>query len=460
MRRTPYGLIPLLAAVIGCSHGERLVERPADGGRSLVIRDVRIFDAPRAVVRDDIQDVVIRDGRIVAIGIDVDADGLPEVKGNGATLIPGLVDLHTHTGSSSEPPGSGFALPDVDANLAAYLYAGVTTVLDLGSLSPDVFRLRDAIASGKTLGPHLYAAGPIFTAPGGHPVEVLRPTLPWFLRWYVIPRVTREIASADAGIAAVNALLPEHPDFLKVVLDAGTGEVPRLAPATFAAITAAGHAGRVRSITHVTRAEDALVAVQNGTDALAHLPPLDEISDQVAATIAAARVPVVATLAIWDLIDVDHQRKADEYLPIEHEVAGPELMARLRAPRKESSPFEHAVAAGHDARRRSFKALQRAGVTILAGSDACNPTDLPGAALHLELMRMAQAGMTPGQALKAATVDNATFLAGPDADFGTIAVGKRADLVLIAGNPTLRLMDLGRIAAVVLDGALLKRRPR
>jgi imidazolonepropionase-like amidohydrolase len=67
--------------------------------------------------------------------------------------------------------------------------------------------------------------------------------------------------------------------------------------------------------------------------------------------------------------------------------------------------------------------------------------------------------MTPAEALRAATSDNARFLAGPDADFGTIAVGKRADLVLVRGDPTTRIRDLGQIAAVILDGTLLERRP-
>jgi imidazolonepropionase-like amidohydrolase len=74
---------------------------------------------------------------------------------------------------------------------------------------------------------------------------------------------------------------------------------------------------------------------------------------------------------------------------------------------------------------------------------------------------MVDFGATPGEALKAATVDNARFLAGPDAEFGTIAVGKRADLLLVAGDPTTHIDELGQIAAVVLDGAVLTRnRPR
>jgi imidazolonepropionase-like amidohydrolase len=279
------------------------------------------------------------------------------------------------------------------------------------------------------------------------------------LRWYVIPRATREIASPAAGIMAVHALLAERPDVLKIVVDAGVGDVPRLTPEAFAAITAAGHTAGVRSITHVTSAADALLAVQNGTDALAHMPSLDEVPDSLAAKIAAAHVPVVATLAIWDLIAVEKPRAPADVLPIEREVAGPELLQRILAPRHDPSPFEHAAALGHDGRRRSFAALRRAGVTILAGSDACNPNDLPGAGLHLELHTMVEFGATPGEALKAATVDNARFLGGRDAEFGTIAVGKRADLLLVDGDPTTHIDELGRIAAVMLDGALLTRNP-
>jgi imidazolonepropionase-like amidohydrolase len=286
---------------------------------------------------------------------------------------------------------------------------------------------------------------------------MLRPSLPWFLRWYIIPRATREIGNPAAGTTAVHALLPERPDLLKIMLDAGVGDLPHLTPEAFAAITAAGHAAGIRSITHVMTSAEALVAVQNGTDALAHMPALDEISDQVAATIVAARVPVVATLAISDLIDPDHPRTAADYLPIEREVAGPELLARLLVPRTEVSPFERAVAAGHDARRRSFATLRRAGVTILAGSDACNPGDLPGAALHLELTKLVEAGLAPGEALRAATADNARFLSGPEADFGVIAVGKRADLVLIAGDPVGHIAELGQITAVILEGSVLTR---
>ena len=121
--------------------------------------------------------------------------------------------------------------------------------------------------------------------------------------------------------------------------------------------------------------------------------------------------------------------------------------------------FLHAAAAGHEARRRNVARLRAANIPLLAGSDACNPGQLPGAGLHLELAKLVDAGLAPAEALRVATWSNARFLAGEDADFGEIAPGKRGDLVLVAGDPTADIAVLGRITQVVLDGTVLERRP-
>src|SRR6266446_7530284 len=461
VRRTAAAALLVLATA--CSREAPLVSRAPGASRSVVLRNVRVFDAPRAVVAEGLRDVVVRDGRIAAVAPPgVVAGGIAELDGHGGTLLPGLVDVHTHTGASAYPPWR-VVFPDVQDNLAAFLYAGVTTVLDLGNLTPEVFRERARIASGAHLGPRLYAAGPIFTAPGGHPAEVLRAWLPWYLRGYVVARATREVATPDEARRAVAALLPERPDVLKLAIDAGASDVPRLAPETIAAIAAAGHAARVRSIAHIGSSAEALDAVRAGVDALAHAPWRDELTDEAVAIIAGAHVPVVVTLAIWDLAGAP-RTGAPDFLPIEREVARPAVIAALLAPPPPpdgaTAAFQHAAAAAHDARRRNVAKLRAAGVPVLAGSDACNAGDFPGAGLHLELAKLVEAGLTPGEALRAATWENARFLAGESADFGEIAVGKRADLVLVAGDPTARIGELGRITHVVLDGTVLERRAR
>lgn len=456
MRATLVALLALAA----CSHEPLLVSRPTDAARSFVIRNVRVFDAPRATLLAGVHDVVVRGGRIAGIASPgVPAPGLREIDGAGGTLLPGLIDIHAHTGTSSDPPGK-VTLPDIPGNLAAFLYAGVTTVLDLGSLTPDVFRERAKVTEGKELGPRLYAAGPMFTAPGGHPAEILRASLPWYLRWYVVPKATREVATPAEARDAVAALLPERPDMLKIAVDTGTGEVPRLSLETIAAITDAGHKAGVRTMAHIGNSAEAADAIRGGVDALAHAPWREEITDEAVAIIAAARKPVVVTIAIGDLLEGPR----NDYLPIEREVATPKLLDALAVPStfggEMGEKFRREVVAAHAARRRNVAKLRAAGVTILAGSDACNPGDLPGAGLHLELTRLVEAGMPPGEALRAATWENARFLAGENADFGTVADGQRADLVLVAGDPVAQIGDLGKIAQVILDGTVLERRKR
>jgi imidazolonepropionase-like amidohydrolase len=455
-------LATVFILAVGCAREPALVARQPNGSRSVILHNVRVFDAPHAQLLEGLRDVVVREGWIETITSPAPAGtaaGLPEIDGHGGVLLPGLVDAHTHTSASAYPPWR-VTLPDVVENLSAFLYAGVTTVLDLGSLSPDVFRERERVAKGEHLGPRMFAAGPIFTAPGGHPVEMLRTWLPWYLRWYVVPRATREVATAEDARRAVAALLPERPDILKVAIDAGPGNVPLLSQETVAAVTAAGHAAGLRTITHIGSSAEAIAAVRGGSDALAHAAWREEFSDEAVGVISSAHVPVVVTLAVFDLAGAPRTR-VSEFLPIEREVAGRGIIDALLAPPPaldhDTAAVFRAAADAYEARRHNVTRLRAAGVAILVGSDACNPGDLPGAGLHLELAKLVAAGLTPGEALRAATWENARFLAGDQADFGEITVGKRADLVLVAGDPTAVIGDLGKITHVLLGGAVLER---
>jgi imidazolonepropionase-like amidohydrolase len=239
--------------------------------------------------------------------------------------------------------------------------------------------------------------------------------------------------------------------------------VPVFDDATIAAVIAAGHAAGVRSIVHVGSSDEALQAVRAGADALAHSPWRDEISDETVAAIAAAQVPVVPTLAVFDVSSILRTRESD-FLPIEHQVAQAGIIAKLIAPPPKLdegfAAYMRVAAAAHDARRRNVAKMRAAGVTILVGSDACNPGQFPGAGMHVELAKLVDAGMTAGEALRAATFENARFLAGEDADFGEIAVGKRGDLVMVGGDPTSDIAKLGGIERVVVDGVVLERRGR
>jgi hypothetical protein len=109
--------------------------------------------------------------------------------------------------------------------------------------------------------------------------------------------------------------------------------------------------------------------------------------------------------------------------------------------------------------RDNVRRLHAAGVTMFAGSDPQGGV-FPGAALHRELALLTEAGFSPADAIRAATLDPAKFLAnGKEPDFGIVAEGKRADLLLVEGDPTRSIEALGHIRAVINDGVALERIP-
>jgi imidazolonepropionase-like amidohydrolase len=448
----------------GCGRHD-FVTRAPDARPSGVIRNVRIFDAPHAVLVDGLRDVVVRDGRIVsAAAPGTAAAGLVEVDGHGETLLPGLIDVHTHTGGNAGPPWVT-ELPAQEENLGAFLYAGVTTVLDAGALTPAIFALRDRVRTGAVLGPHLYAAGPMFTAPNGHPVGLMRASLPFWIRWYVLPRIAREVGTPEAARQAVADLLPDQPDVIKVAADDLVPGEPRIDTAVIAAIVARAHEAHVRVVAHIGQSRDVIDTVNSGVDALMHDVYTAEITDEAVAKVAAAHVPVVATIGIWDTVEQLGTVPADAHSPLTREIAKPAVLTALAAfpndeERKRVTAMSKPIRDGHAARRTNVGKLRAAGVTILAGSDSVNAGQFPGASLHDELAKLVEAGMTPGEALRAATYDNAQFLAGAQADFGSVAPGQRADLVLVDGDPTADIAATQRITHVWLDGVELLRHPR
>ena len=458
-------LVTLATLVAGCGHGHTFVTRVPDAKPSCVIRNVRVFDAPHAALLDGVHDVVVRDGRIAAVASPgVAAAGLAEIDGRGGTLLPGLVDVHTHTGGSASPPWRT-ELPAQEENLGAFLYAGVTTVLDAGALTPAIFQMRERVRSGAVLGPHLYAAGPMFTAPNGHPVGLMRASLPFWIRWYVLPRIAREVATPEAARQAVTDLLPAHPDVIKIAADDLVPGEPRIATDVMAAVVARAHEGHVRAVVHIGQSRDAIDAVRAGADALMHDVYTAPITPEAVNAVAAAHIPVVVTIGIWDAVEELGALRPETRAAITREIAAPALLAALStfpndAERERLSVLRKPVQDGHAARRANVGALRAAGVTILAGSDAVNPGQFAGAGLHDELIKLVEAGMTPGEALRAATFDNARFLAGGSADYGEVAAGQRADLVLVDGDPTNDITVAQRITHVWLDGVELLRHPR
>ncbi|MEU5974841.1 amidohydrolase family protein [Streptomyces sp. NPDC047315] len=359
-----------------------------------LIHDVRVFDGVRihecrdlliegAVIGRRAPEGSSTEGRAPAdVSVDVTVDG------TGMTLLPGLIDAHTHT---------------FDGDLAAALAHGVTTELDMFCLPTNLARQR-ALAAARDDVADLRSAGTLATAPGGHPIQVMKATAHLLPNpWDALEPFDTPSSPADAA-AFVAARVAAGSDYLKVVIDDGPTDgtpVPTLGRDTATALVAAARSAGLRTIAHTSTAQDVRIALDAGVDGLGHVwsdtAQGDPELDRLVARVTEQGVFVVTTLAYFEALSVDDPGRAARAA----QVTG---------------------------------ALHRAGAPLLAGTDATPFAPRHGDGLHRELELLTGAGLTPLAALTAATSATAHHFGLTDR--GRIAPGLRADLVLVAGDPT------------------------
>ena len=387
-------------------------------GADLAIRDVRVFDG---VVVLEHRTVLVARGRIVALDA---ADRLArspathEIDGRGATLLPGLIDAHAHVNQDADPRDA--------------LDVGVTTEIDMMS-SPEVsVRLaRDAAATDRA---RVVPAGYAATAPGGHGTEY----------GMEVPTLTTP-AEAEAFVAA---RVKDGSHHLKIIIEGGLAfghPLPTLDAATVGALVVAAHAHHLLAVAHVGGPADVAVALAGGVDGLVHVP-LGALDEATIATIASRGMFVAPTLSV--LASVCGQRPGRALLADARlaPLIGPDARATLGAPF--GFTVEDASACGTPA--ATVAALRAHRVPLLAGTDAPNAGTAHGATVHGELERLVAAGLTPVEALTAAT--SAAARAFALADLGAIRVGAIADLLLVTGDPTRDITATRAIAHVWRGG--------
>jgi imidazolonepropionase-like amidohydrolase/ABC-type multidrug transport system permease subunit len=391
---------------------------PADAD-SFAIRGVRVFDGER---RLEHANVVVREGRIEAVGTEVKIpDDLPVVDGRDRTLLPGLIDAHVHAWSTARQDALRF---------------GVTTELDMfGDWHQIAAAKQQRESLAKTSEADLWSAGTLATVPHGHGTE------------YGVPIPT--LTTAAEAPAFVDARIAEGSDYIKIILEDGSAyghSLPTLDTPTVTALVAAAHTRGRLAVAHVATQAEARQAIEAGVDGLAHVF-IDQPADAAIVALAKAhRTFVVATLSV-----AATAARAGE---------GAKLAADAQL-----KPF---LSSGQlDALRKTFPAdwsrsvlltnaidsvrrLHAAGVPILAGTDAGNPGTTHGASLHQELALLVRAGLTPAEALTAATAAPAKLFGLKDR--GWIVPGLRADLLLVSGDPTTDITATRAIVGIWKNG--------
>lgn len=402
------------------------------------IRAGALFDGTSEGVRRDVT-ILVRDGRIAEVGEGVAVPAGAEVVDlSGWTVLPGLMDLHTHL--TGDPT-------DLGADRGAFLYryperavlvgavhaertlmAGFTTVRDVGAPGTSALALRDAIAEGLVAGPRIVAAIGMGTT-GSHcdPSTGIRPGTidadP--LRDYVFD-------GPDEARQAVRRAVRDGADLIKVCATAGvlslTDEIgpAQMTYEEMAAVVETASMLNRRVAAHAHGIEGIRDAVRAGITTIDHASVLD---DEVLAEMRQRGTWLVPTMMAFDAVT----RMADEgFLP-----PGPTRKTRAIAPLV------------RDSHRRAF----RAGVPVAFGTDA---GVFPHGQNAGEFRLMVDAGMSPAGALLAATRNAADALGLLD-ELGTVEPGKRADLVAVRGDPLADVRVLEDVGFVMKDGTIHKR---
>jgi len=397
---------------------------PGDTARELVcIEGVRLFDGERA--REDAS-VCLRDGVILSVAgaeaIPADAERVP---GAGRTLLPGLIDAHAHVWGVQ--------------HLRQALAFGTTTVLDMGGAPQQARTLRDAALVTPELA-ELRFAGFMLTAPGGHGTE----------RQRTAPTV-RDARGVDEFVAQRVA---EGSDYIKIIVDDGhvyARPQPTIGAATLLAAVEATHARGLLALVHVVDQNAARQAIDAGADGLAHVFVDRACDADFPARVAARGAFVVPTLSVLESAAGRPGAPLARDPELERYIA-PNGVAALerRMPATAGSQLGYGIAL------EAVRALHAAGVTLLAGTDSPNPGTWIGVTLHAELERLVSAGLSPVEALAAATSKPADRFRLHDR--GRIAPGKRADLVLVDGDPTADIRATRRIVSIWRGGKRIERR--
>lgn len=384
---------------------------PARAQTTAVV-NVNVVDVRTGTVRRR-STVIVSGDRITRIGpadsVTIPA-GAAQVDGANGFLIPGLADMHAH-----------FTRPE---DLQVLLAHGVTTVQFLNAF-PDLYEWRDSTASGRVAGPDIF--------PCLGPISSLR--------------------TAAQGADVINNAAQHNDGCVKPYGD--------LSFEAFQALTDEGRRRNIRTVSHIPRNltwQQALIARPT---AIAHAEeflysPIESQAavDSIVRGMRDNHIALIPTLTDYDIIarqvvelpEMLEMPAVQYFSPVHRRVWRPQ-MNRYRNVFKISSVAN--LRRQFVFQRNLVKSLDSAGAVILAGTDAGNSLVLPGPSLHDELQQLVSAGLSPAAALRAATSSAADFL-NRATDVGTVDEGKRADLVLVYGNP------LSDIATTRLIGGVMK----
>lgn len=408
-----------------------------------VVENARVFVGNGTVLENG--SIAVDGDRILAVTEGrIDAEGARRIDAAGGTVMPGLIDTHVHLlmeelfqQPRSDAAMAGYVAERLPERLQAYIEAGITTVMAPGDYWPFAAGVRDRVRDGGLAGPRIYTAGPLFTAPDGHPVPTFCGSLdkggpnPWCRE-----HLTVEVATPQEARAAVARVASEGVDRIKFVYDAlEGGEGGVLEPEVMRAIVDAAHDQDLRAYAHILEPAKAIAAIEAGLDGLVHIPAASSEPGEVERLVELMQteeVPVATTLTIYDSFAEITDAQGDDQ-------TAQSMRALL------------------DGMRETLAKIAEADPGLLVlGTDS--PHLSPGEAFHREVALLGDTGLSAVEILQAATGQAAEYM-GLGEELGTLERGKLADFIIVDGDPTTDLSVLKNVVAVGKSGEIVYERP-
>jgi imidazolonepropionase-like amidohydrolase len=414
----------------------------------IAITHARVIDGTGAPARDD-QTVILRDGSIAEVG---DArsvrapDGAAIVDGTGRTVIPGLVMMHEHLYYTTAPGVYG----QLGASFSRlYLAGGVTTMRTGGNVNGIMdINLARRIAAGELPGPEIDATAPYVNGPSG------------FLQMHAITsaeEARRHVAYwADQGASSVKAYMQISRAALRAAIEEahrrGMKVTGHLCSVTYSEAVDAGiddlEHGFVAATDFVAdKQPDVCPGQGRGQQSIASLDPDGAAFKALVRKIVEKHVALTSTLTVFETLTPKRP------LPPGLDVLAPQLIDAFRRAYDRAQQDEQSVYSTLFPKAMALeRAFAKAGGLLLAGTDPTGAGGVvPGFANQRQIELLVEAGFTPLEAISIATLNGARYL-GRDARIGSIAVGKQADLVVVAGDPSKSIADIRRVETVFKRG--------
>jgi len=427
-------------------------------GWTAFAQQVVVYEGARLIVGDGSAAIengrfVVQNGHIVAIGSSVNAPvGATQVNLAGKTVMPALINVHVHIGYEKYTSwgARNYTAENVLDHLQREAFYGVAATQSVGSspLEASLQFQRDQQAGKFPLASRFFFI-PGYAPPNGGPDEVLREATNAL-------HVINEVSTAAEARASIRKMAGLNIKAVKIWVDDRRGTYPKMTPEVYDAIIDEAHKHGMLVHAHATTLADQKAVVRAGADVLVHLVQGQKLDDEYLALLKEKKPYWATVISLGDPTAVcEHDLFFEQAMPTS-------VVAKIRATteRRPLAPSCGPPAPNAAARETiieyNFPRMLAAGARLVLGTDTgIEPGHTFGSGEHVEMARWVQLGLTPSQAITAATQRPAELLGLKD--MGTLAVGKRADFIVLDANPLENIRNTRRISSVYLEGAKFDR---